>query len=362
MQIGIVGLPNVGKSTLFNAITKTQGAEAANYPFCTIDPNVGIVEIQDERLKNLETAVGAQKVIPAVVEFVDIAGLVKGASQGEGLGNQFLSHIRSCNAIAQVVRYFEDGNITHVHETVDPARDIEIIHTELILADMQTLGKRYNDIEKKANSGDKEMKVLYGPLKKVKEHMDQGKLAYTCDLSPEERLALREFHLLTMKPIMYVVNMSEEQLASVNVDEVKAKLGIEEGLPVLKVCAKLEEELAALDDEEREMYLQEVGISDTGIDSMIKTAYDTLGLQYYFTAGEKEVRAWTVKKGASAPQAAGVIHTDFEKGFIKADVVKWNDLVEAGGWSKAREAGKVRMEGKDYTVQDGDVILFKFNV
>lgn len=362
LQIGIVGLPNVGKSTLFNAMTASRGAQAANYPFCTIEPNVGIVEVQDARLTQLREAVHGEKIVPATVEFVDIAGLVKGAAQGEGLGNKFLSHIRNCDAVLQVVRVFDDSNVTHVENSVHPKRDIEIINAELILADLETVQKGLHGVEKKARSGDKDAAATLRVLSGIEEVLLGGHLAISADLTLEDRLLLEPFHLLTNKPFIYAANVSEEQLSTLSVDNIRDQLGLEGSFAVLPVSAKLEEELLDLDPQEKKDFLAELGVSDSGLDRLISTAFRTLGLMYYFTAGEKEVRAWTIHEGWTAPQAAGVIHTDFERGFIKADVVGWKDLVEAGGWPKAREAGKVRMEGKDYVVRDGDVMLFKFNV
>lgn len=362
LKIGIVGLPNVGKSTLFNAMTASRGAQAANYPFCTIEPNVGIVEVQDSRLTQLREAVHGEKIVPATVEFVDIAGLVKGASQGEGLGNKFLSHIRSCDAVLQVVRVFDDSNVIHVEDTVAPKRDIEIINAELILADLDSVQKALHAVDKKSRSGDKEAGVVAGLLKKVEASLLEGVLAISCDLTLDEKLLLQPYHLLTFKPFIYAANISENQLSTLSVDMIREELGIQEGFSVLPVSAKLEEELLDLSHEEKVEFLQELGVTDSGLDKLIQVAFETLGLMYYFTAGEKEVRAWTIHKGWTAPQAAGVIHTDFERGFIKADVSSWKDLVDLGGWSKARETGKVRMEGKEYVVADGDVMLFKFNV
>lgn len=361
LQIGIVGLPNVGKSTLFNALTQTRGAQAANYPFCTIEPNVGIVEVRDPRLEELQKAVNGQRILPAAVEFVDIAGIVRGASEGQGLGNKFLSHIRECDAILQVVRVFEDGNVIHVENSVSPKRDIEIINTELIFADLESLERASGQWEKKAKAGDKEAKEIFPLIEKVLQALKEGKLARDTDLTDEEKVLLKPLHLLTMKPFLYAANMSEHQLSDVNKDALYEMLGIGKEYGIMPISAKLEEELGDLTKEEKQEYLQDLGIQETGLDQLIKTAFTTLGLMYYFTAGEIEVRAWTIKKGWKAPQAAGVIHTDFEKGFIKADVVSWKDLVEFGGWAKAREQGKVRLEGKEYVVQDGDVMLFKFN-
>lgn len=360
LQIGIVGLPNVGKSTLFNVMTKSRGAEAANYPFCTIEPNVGIVEINDGRLEKLRAAVNGQEVLPAVVEFVDIAGIVKGAAEGEGLGNKFLANIRECDAILQVVRIFDDSNITHVENSVHPARDIEIINAELILADLETIGKSITNAERKGKSGDKDAKKLFELLQRVNQALMEGKLANSISYTDEELELIKPLHLLTMKPFIYGANVSEEQLSNMSIEDIRKEMNLDSSYPVLPVSAKLEEELTDLTDEEKELFLSDLGVTDSGIDRMIKVAFDTLGLMYYFTAGEKEVRAWTIHKGWTAPQAAGVIHTDFEKGFIKADVCAWEDLVNNGGWSGAREAGKVRMEGKAYVVKDGDVMLFKF--
>lgn len=362
LQIGIVGLPNVGKSTLFNALTKSRSAQAANYPFCTIDPNVGIVEVRDDRLEVLREAVKGEKIVPSTVEFVDIAGIVKGASQGEGLGNKFLANIRECDAVLQVVRVFEDANVTHVENSISPKRDIEIINAELILADLETLSKGYEQNAKKARAGDKEAVILDTLLTNIKNTLLTGNLACTISLTAEEKELMKPYHLLTMKPFIYAANVSESELTTISIEEIRTHLGLDSTLAVLPISAKLEEELLDLSQEEKKEFLQELGINDTGLDALIALAFETLGLMYYFTAGEKEVRAWTIHKGWKAPAAAGVIHTDFEKGFIKADVAGWKDLVEFAGWSKARETGKVRMEGKEYVVQDGDVMLFKFNV
>jgi len=362
LKVGIVGLPNVGKSTLFNALSNSRGAEAANYPFCTIEPNVGIVEVNDERLGQLQEAVKGERVIPATVEFVDIAGIVKGAAEGEGLGNKFLSHIREVDAILQVVRVFENSDITHVEDSVDPKRDIEIINSELILADLDTVEKSKGKNEKKAGTGDKEAKKMMEVITKLEQALLEGHLAITVELTEEEEALIKHLHLLTRKPFIYAANVGEDHLAEAKPEELRTKLGLEEGFAVMPVSARIEEELLDLTHEEKYAFLDDMGIKNTGLDTLIKTAFTTLGLMYYFTAGEKEVRAWPIHQGDTAPQAAGVIHTDFEKGFIKADVVNWKDLVEAGGWSKARESGKVRMEGKEYIMQDGDVVLFKFNV
>lgn len=361
MKIGIVGLPNVGKSTLFNALTGSRGARAENFPFCTIDPNVGIVEVPDERLQKLQDVVQTEKVIPAVVEFVDIAGLVKGASEGEGLGNQFLAHIRECDAIAQVIRVFEDKNVTHVHDSVDPKRDIEIIETELILADSQTLEKRLAKAESEAKSGDKEKKAYVEVLKKIQTGLAEGKKVIDLSLSEEESGLLRDMHFLTAKPLLYIANVHEDELGSIDIPQLKQRLGLDENTRIIPICAKLEEDLGQLTPEESKMFLEELGLNDTGLNALIRAAYETLGLQTYFTAGVKEVRAWTIHKGDTAPRAAGVIHTDFEKGFIRAEVSRWQDLVEHGGEQKAKEKGLVRTEGKDYVVADGDVMHFHFS-
>lgn len=360
LKIGIVGLPNVGKSTLFNALTRTKSADAQNYPFCTIDPNVGIVEVPDPRLNQLAVVNNSQKSIPTTIEFVDIAGLVKGASEGEGLGNQFLSHIRECNAIGHVVRVFDDPNIIHVHGQIDPQSDREVIESELILSDLQTLEKRYQKALSESKSGDKEKKAYAELLAKVIEGLNSGKLASQLELTPEEQLALRDLHLLSVKPNIYIVNVPEDMINEINVEKFAAQLGIEDHSKIIPVCARLEQELGELPEEEAAEYLKELEISNSGLDSLIRVAYDTLNLMTYFTSGEKETRAWTVKKATAAPQAAGVIHTDFEKGFIKAEVVHWQDLVTHGSHTAAKEKGLLRLEGKDYIVNDGDVIHFKF--
>lgn len=361
LQIAIVGLPNVGKSTLFNALTRSQAAQAANYPFCTIDPNVGVVEVPDDRLAELKEVTHTQKVIPAIVEFVDVAGLVKGASQGEGLGNQFLSHIRECNAIAQVVRYFKDGNVTHVHDSVDPKRDREIIESELILADLQTLEKRMAKSASEARSGNKEKIAYHAVLERLKPELESGKLAIQVELTDEEKLLIQDLHLITMKPLMYIVNVGEEELASIQESELRSALALPAEAKVIPISAKVEADLVSFSAEEAQSYLADLGLKETGLRRLIREAYDLLGLQTYLTAGEKEVRAWTVKKGATAPQAAGVIHTDFEKGFIRAEVINWKDFVECQGEVKAREKGLMRLEGKEYIVKDGDVMHFRFS-
>lgn len=360
MKIGIVGLPNVGKSTLFNALTNSYAAEAANFPFCTIEPNVGIVNVNDKRLDELLKAVGAAKTVPANVEFVDIAGIVEGASKGEGLGNKFLSHIRQVDAILQVVRDFTDGNVHHVSGSVDPKRDIEVINAELILADLETIDRRIGDMQKKARGGDKESAARLAVYEKMKPYLEAGNLAVTMDLEDDERELLKDSFLLTNKPFIYAVNVAEDRL-TVSEAELRSITGVSDAsVPVLAVSAKIEMDMMGFSPEERAEFLEALGVSENPTDAVIKTCYDLLGLQYYFTAGEMEVRAWTIHKGWKAPAAAGVIHTDFEKKFIKADAVDWKDLVECGGWGKARETGKVRMEGKEYVVRDGDVLLFKF--
>lgn len=364
LTAGIVGLPNVGKSTLFNAITKA-GAEAANYPFCTIDPNVGIVEVPDARLEKLTQVVKPQKTVPTAFEFTDIAGIVKGASKGEGLGNQFLSHIRQVDAICHVVRCFADENITHVSGTIDPIDDIETINLELILADLETVSRRYERTEKLARQKDKEAVQEFEVMKRLKEALEADRPARSVELNEDEQKIANQLHLLTAKPVLYVANVGEDDILDIEnneyVQQVK-KHAEEENAEVIVVSAKIEEEIAELDEEEKELFLEELGIEESGLDQLIKTAYELLGLATYFTAGEKEVRAWTFKKGMTAPEAAGIIHTDFEKGFIRAETVSYNDLMEAGSMAKARENGKVRLEGKDYLVQDGDVIHFRFNV
>ena len=351
LSVGIVGLPNVGKSTLFNALTKSKQADAQNYPFCTIEPNVGIVEVPDERLQQLTKISKSQKTIPTVIEFVDIAGLVKGASEGEGLGNKFLSHIREVDAIVQVVRAFNDNNITHVHDKIDPIDDSEVIGLELILSDMQTVSKRLENTKKQAKGAAlKERQKELDLLEKVFKQLEAGKLANQLDYDEDEDKILKELHLLSMKPMLYIVNVDEG--------------GSSEGINLsnkIEICAKLEAELAELDEQEAKEYLKTLGINETGLDRLIKASYKLLDLVTFFTSGEPETRAWTVKKNTPAPMAAGVIHTDFIKGFIKADVAKWQDFVESNGWSKIKETGKLRLEGKDYLVQDGDVCYFHVN-
>ncbi len=361
IQCGIVGLPNVGKSTLFNALTQA-GIAAANFPFCTIDPNVGVVPVPDRRLQQLADIVHPQKVIPASVEFVDIAGLVAGASQGEGLGNKFLAHIREVDAIAHVVRCFEHPDIVHVAGRIDPVADIETIDTELALADLESVDKALQRVERAAKANDKEAMARRPVLERLRAALNEGKAARSVPLDDEERTAIRDLFLLTMKPLMYVANVREDGFENnPHLDAVRQRAEIE-GAVVVPVCAAIEEELAQLDEADRGEFLASMGLSEPGLDRVIRAAYTLLGLQTYFTAGEKEVRAWTVKRGATAPQAAGVIHTDFEKGFIRAETVSFDDYVKYRGESGARDAGRLRLEGKEYRVQEGDVLHFRFNV
>lgn len=361
LKIGIVGLPNVGKSTLFNALTKTQAAQAANYPFCTIDPNVGMVEVPDERLKKLAATASSKKILPATIEFVDIAGLVKGASSGEGLGNQFLAHIRQCDAIAHVIRDFDDPNIIHVHGEINPGNDREVIEAELALADLQTLEKRLAKAAGEAKSGNKEKKDYFELLERLKNHLESGGLVINFAATKEEIDQFKDLHFLTGKPNIYVVNLPEDKLASFDRELYAKALGTTPD-KVVSICAKVEEDLVGFDEEEAMELLSSLGLKEPGLNSLIRTAYNSLGLITYFTCGPQETRAWTVNVGATAPQAAGVIHTDFEKGFIKAEVIRWNDFVESEGEAGAKNKGLMRMEGKEYVTNDGDVMLFKFNV
>lgn len=361
LKIAIVGLPNVGKSTLFNALTKSMAAQAQNYPFCTIDPNIGIVEVPDHRLYELAKTANSQKIIPAVVEFVDVAGLVKGASTGEGLGNKFLANIRECDAIGHVIRIFDDKNIIHVHGNVNPKFDREVIESELLLADVQTLEKRLQKAQSDAKSGDVEKKKYLQLLEMVMQKFNEGVLANNIGFSEEEKNSLHDLHLLTMKPHLYFLNLHEDQIGNINLKEVADQMGVDDQNKIIPICAKIEEELGTLSDEEAKQYLASFGLKETGLNALIRAAYKTLGLITYFTCGPKEAHAWTIKQGTLAPQAAGVIHTDFEKGFIKAEVIFWQDFVNCGGELKAKEKGLMRMEGKQYVAQDGDVMLFKFS-
>ncbi len=361
IQCGIVGLPNVGKSTLFNALTKA-GIEAQNFPFCTIEPNTGVVSIPDPRLTRLAEIVNPEKVIPTTMEFVDIAGLVEGASKGEGLGNQFLANIRETDAIAHVVRCFDDGNIVHVAGKIDPLADIEVINTELALADLESVEKALLKATKQSKSGDKEALARKAVLEKLQPHLDAGHPARTCQLDDNESLIIKSLNLLTMKPTMFIANVEEDGFDNNPLLDKVTALATEEGAQVVPICAKIEAEIAELEDDEKAEFLEELGMQEAGLDRVIRAGYQLLGLQTYFTAGVKEVRAWTTKIGATAPQSAGVIHTDFEKGFIRAEVVSYEDYTAHNGESGAKEAGKWRLEGKDYIVQDGDVIHFRFNV
>jgi len=392
LSAGIVGLPNVGKSTLFNAVTRTHKAPAANYPFCTIDPNLGIVTVPDPRLTKLAELSGSQKIVPTAIEFVDIAGLVKGASTGEGLGNQFLHHIREVDAIVQVVRCFEDIDVHHVSGTIDPIRDIEVINTELVLADLASLQKRRDRLQKEVRAGDKGAKIENAIIEKLLPHLDAGKPAITAELTPEEKVIAREFFLLTSKPTLFACNVAEVDLVASSVAGVAdpgsnmtgqtPKTGVDDpgynatgrvtavqdyarhhfGTEAVVISAQIESELVDLSEEEALEYLRGLGVEDSGVHALIRAAYHLLGLRTFLTTGDKETRAWTIHAGEKAPAAAGAIHSDFERGFIAAETINYDDLVALGSFAKAREAGKLRVEGKDYVVRDGDVIFFRFNV
>ncbi|MFF2481260.1 redox-regulated ATPase YchF [Paenibacillus sp. NPDC058071] len=364
LKAGIVGLPNVGKSTLFNAITQA-GAESANYPFCTIEPNVGVVEVPDYRLNKLVELVTPKSIVPTAFEFVDIAGLVAGASKGEGLGNKFLAHIREVDAIVHVVRCFQDENITHVNGKIDPLSDIQTINLELVLADIDSVDRKIERSRKNLKGGDKKVAQEVEVLERVKEALYNDKPARSLDLSDDEQLILRDLHLLTMKPVLYAANVSEDEVSNTDnnpyVQQVR-EFAASENAEVVPISARVEEEIAELEGDDKAMFLEELGLNESGLDRLISAAYKLLGLYTYFTAGVQEVRAWTIRKGTKAPQAAGVIHTDFERGFIRAEVVSFDDLADAGSMNVVRERGQLRLEGKDYVVKDGDVMHFRFNV
>jgi GTP-binding protein YchF len=373
LSAGIVGLPNVGKSTLFNAVTRTHNAPAENYPFCTIDPNVGVVTVPDVRLQKLTELSKSKKTVPTAIQFVDIAGLVKGASAGEGLGNQFLSHIREVDAIVQVVRCFADADVHHVSASIDPIRDIEVINTELVLADLATLQKRRDRLQKEVRAGEKQAKIETAIVEKLLPHLDAGKPAITASLEPEEKIVARNFFLLTSKPTLFACNVAETDLAAVAqrdqsnaavkyVDLVREYAQHHFGTEAIVISARIESELVDLSEDEALEYLRGLGVEDSGVHELIRAVYHLLGLRTFLTTGEKETRAWTIHAGDKAPQAAGAIHSDFERGFIAAETIAYDDLVALGSFSKAREAGKLRIEGKDYDVKDGDVLTFRFNV
>ena len=373
LSAGIVGLPNVGKSTLFNAVTRTRKAQAANYPFCTIDPNVGVVTVPDARLDVLAKLSHSQKIIPAAIEFVDIAGLVKGASAGEGLGNQFLSHIREVHAIVQVVRCFENADIHHVSGTIDPVRDIEVINTELVLADLASLQKRHDRVQKEVRAGSKTAKAESVIMEKMLPHLNAGKPAITFEMTPEEKAVAREFFLLTSKPTLFACNVAESDLGAISKGAADSEAArhvkaVEDyarnhfATEAVVISAQIESELVDLSEEEAQDYLRDLGVAGSGVNALIRAVYHLLGLRTYLTTGEKETRAWTIHEGDKAPAAAGVIHSDFERGFIAAETVHYDDLIALGSFAKAREAGKLRIEGKDYVVKDGDVVEFRFNV
>ncbi len=362
LKIGIVGLPNVGKSTLFNALTRSRGAQAANYPFCTIEPNVGIVEVPDSRLWDLAKIVDPKKVVPAAIEFVDIAGLVRGASKGEGLGNKFLAAIREVDAICEVVRCFTGGDILHVEGTIDPKRDREIIEAELQIADLDSVTKRLEKIRQAAKTGDKEKAKEVAAFEKIETALKAGTMAIAVDLTEDEELLVSDIHLLTRKPFLYAANVAESDLAAAKVEDLRAQIGLPSSGSVVAVSAKLEEDLIDLSPEEGSEFLRSLGVHSSGLDRLVRTAYEALGYITYFTAGPQEVRAWNVMQGATAPQAAGVIHTDFERGFICADTIAFADYIAGSGEAGAKLAGKLRQEGKSYRVNDGDVMHFKFNV